>query len=284
MEQLRTEVLLDDLAFPEGPRWHDGALWFSDMHLAQVFTVGLDGASEVVVDVPARPSGLGWQPDGTLLIVSMLDHKVLRFADGTLGEHADLSPIATGHCNDMVVDSEGRAYVGNFGFDMYAGQPPAASQLAFVDSDGTTSVAAERLNFPNGSMITPDGTTLIVGESLGARLLAFDIADDGSLSNRRTWADVPGEIPDGACLDTEGAVWLASPATGEVVRVFEHGRITHRVKSSDGRSAYACMLGGDDGTTLFVCTSSAMLPDDTLAQRGGAIETVHVDVPHAGLP
>src|SRR4051794_25621163 len=183
-----TTTVLDDLVFPEGPRWHDGRLFFSDQHDHRVVAMTPDGKAETIVEVEQQPSGLGWLPDGRMLVVSMLDRRVLRLEDGALTLHADLAALAAGSCNDMVVDATGRAYVGNFGFDMYAGAKPANANLVAVEPDGSMRVAADDLAFPNGTVITPDGRTLIVGESMGARLSAFDVDAGGNLSNRREWA------------------------------------------------------------------------------------------------
>jgi len=275
------QVVLDGLAFPEGPRWHEGRLWFSDMHAHEV--VALDpatGERETIVEVPACPSGLGWLPDGTLLIVSMEDRRLVKLVDGRLEHHADLSPWATFHCNDMVVDSAGRAYVGNFGFDLHAQAAPATATMVRVDPDGTAQPAAGDLQFPNGTVIYD--TTLVVGESWGRCLTAFDIAPDGSLSNRRVWAQLEDALPDGICLDAEGAIWVASPVSNEVLRVREGGEVADRVALD--RGAYACMLGGNDRRTLFICTSNTSDPAECAAQRTGRIEAVRVDVPGAGLP
>jgi sugar lactone lactonase YvrE len=277
-----TDVVLDGLAFPEGPRWHEDRLIFSDMHAHEV--VALDpssGKRETVVEVPAAPSGLGWLPDGTLLIVSMEDRKLVRHVGGALVEHADLSPWATFHCNDMVVDAAGRAYVGNFGFDLHAGATPTTATMVRVDPDGHAEPAATDLGFPNGTVI--DGSTLIVAESFAGRLTAFDVADDGALSNRRVWAQLDGgAVPDGICLDAEGAIWVASPMTNEVLRVREGGEVTDRIALD--RGAFACMLGGDDRRTLYICTSSSSDPAACAANRDGRIEAVAVAVPGAGLP
>jgi len=280
-----TDVLLDGLAFPEGPRWHDGRLWFSDMHSRVVLALDIaSGSAESIVDVPACPSGLGWLPDGTLLVVSMEDRRLLRFDGAQLEEHADLSPWATFHCNDMVVDAHGRAYVGNFGWDLHGGGAPAPATMVRVDPDGTATPVADDLMFPNGTVITDDGRTLIVGESFGARLTAFDVdATTGALSNRRVWAQLDGGVvPDGTCLDAEGAVWLASPLTNECVRVREGGEVLQRV--SFDRGAFACMLGGEDRRTLLVCTAHESAPEEAARLRSGRIEAVRVDVPGAGLP
>ncbi len=276
------EVLLDGLAFPEGPRWHRGTLWFSDMHNHRVQTVGLDRRSEVVVEVPNRPSGLGWLPDGRLLVVSMTDRRLLRLEDDRLVEHADLGSLASFHCNDMVVDRDGRAYVGNFGFDFDARQDPKPAELVLVTPDGAARVAAGDLRFPNGTVITPDGNTLIVGESFGGRLTAFDVSDDGSLSGRRTWAQLEGAVPDGICLDEEGAIWVASPISAEVLRVHEGGQVSERIPVKT--QAYACMLGGVDGRTLFICTAETSNPEECRQKASGRIEIVEVEVRRAALP
>jgi sugar lactone lactonase YvrE len=274
-------TLLDGLRFPESPRWHEGALWFSDMHARQVMKLDLDGRAEVVLEVPNDPSGLGWLPDGRLLVVSMQDRRLLRLDPDGLHVVADLSACARFHCNDMVVDDQGRAYVGNFGFDLHGGGKPAATSLALVRPDGETRLVADQLLFPNGTVITPDGGTLIVGESFGARLTAFDIAPDGTLSNRRIWAQLEKAVPDGICLDAEGCIWLASPVSAEVLRVREGGEVTDRV--SVQTQAFACMLGGPERRSLFICTAADSDPAKTDA-RGGRIESVEVEVPGAGLP
>jgi sugar lactone lactonase YvrE len=279
----KLETVLTGLAFGEGPRWRDGRLWFSDMHAHEVIAMTPDGKRETVFSHSGPVSGLGWLPDGRMLVVSMVDMALLRIeADGRAVVHGDLSAIATGRCNDMVVDASGRAYVGNFGFEFPGGEQKPA-KLARVDPDGKVSVAADDLMFPNGSMITPDGKTLIVGETFAERLTAFDIGADGTLSNRRVWAQLGAqEYPDGACLDAEGAIWVASPFTNEVLRVREGGEVTERIASDQG--VFACMLGGEDRKTLYVLTASGSDPEDCAARRLGRIETAPVDVPGAGLP
>jgi sugar lactone lactonase YvrE len=199
-----------------------------------------------------------------------------------LVEHADLSSLATFHCNDMVVDDQGRAYVGNFGSDLALGGLPDPAALILVTPDGAIRQVAEDLLFPNGAVITPDGNTLIVGESFGARLTAFDIDSDGSLSNRRVWAQLSGAIPDGCCLDAEGALWVASPPTREVLRVREGGEVSDRIVIE--QFAIACMLGGDDRRTLFVLSAPHLEAEECLKLRGGRVETLEVEVPGAGLP
>jgi len=279
------KTLVDGLAFGEGPRWHEGALWFSDMHAGVVLRCDVSsGATEEVARVEGMPSGLGCDQEGRLLVVSMVDRRLLRVGPaGRLEELADLSGLADFHCNDMVVDASGRAYVGNFGFDFQAGQAPVGAVLARVDPDGRVSAAAEDLMFPNGTVITPDGRTMIIGETFAARLTAYDIGPDGSLSGRRVWAPMPpGAVPDGICLDAEGAVWVASPTSKDVIRLAEGGEVLARIDT--GRDAYACMLGGSDGRTLFVCTAVSSDPAVTKAEHSGRIETIGVDVGRAGLP
>lgn len=283
-------MVREGLYMGECPRWHDGRLWYSDFFDHAVHALAPGGADERVVEVAAQPGGLGWMPDGSLLIVSMIDRRVLRLgADGSLGEHADLAQWAPLHCNDMVVDAVGRAYVGNFGFDVYAllaGEPvePRPTVLIRVDPGGQVSIAAEDLEFPNGTVITPDGGTLIVAESVGQRLTAFDISGDGGLSSRRVWADLaPHQIfPDGICLDASGAVWVAHPGGAAAVRVAEGGELVDTVRFS--QPCFACMLGGRDGRELFAVTAPTPMPAEASASARGRIESARVGVGHAGLP
>jgi len=279
---LKTKVILDGLFFPEGPRWHKGKLWFSDMQGLQVMTVDTTGQAEKIVEVSGSPSGLGWLPDGRLQVVSMLDRRLLRLDDNGLVEVADLNDLASFHCNDMVIDQQGRAYIGNFGFDYAANAPVKPAEIVLVTPEGRARIVAENLLFPNGTVITPDGKTLIVAETFGNRLTAFDIESDGSLNNRRIWAELEGVFPDGICLDAAGAIWVAAPHPGEVIRVLEGGNISDRVVVST--RPYACMLGGDDRCTLFICTAGSAIPDEVRVMPGGKIETIDVEVPGAGLP
>jgi sugar lactone lactonase YvrE len=280
---MKLETLLDGLVFGEGPRWRGDRLWLSDMHAHTVLTVDLAGKREDVLRVEGKPSGLGWLPDGRLLVVSMEDRRLLRReASGALVTHADLSALAPAACNDMVVDGAGRAYVGNFGFDFEHGEKPRTTCLVRVDPDGRASKAADELRFPNGSVITPDGRTLIVGESFGNCLTAFTIGKDGALSGRREWAKLDGATPDGICLDAENAIWVASPMSNEVLRVREGAAVAERIPT--GRPAIACMLGGPERRTLFVLTADSFRAEEALASRSARVEITRVNVPGAGFP
>lgn len=270
------------LAFGEGPRWHNGTLWWSDMHAGVVQRL-VAGGVETVCSVAQRPSGLGWLPDERMLVVSMLDRRVLRReSDGRLALHADLSGLVPRRCNDMVVDGAGRAWVGNFGFDIDGTpEPPTPTILVRVDPDGSAHVVADDLLFPNGSVITPDGGTLIVAETWRGCLTAFDIADAGGLINRRRWARLPGGVfPDGIAIDAGGAIWVASPPTSECLRVAPGGEVTDRIAT--GQGAFACALGGEAGRTLFICVADSHDRERQRAERNGRIVTVEVAVP--GIP
>ena len=276
-------IVATGVAFGEGPRWREGTLWWSDMHGCEVNRLN-DGQVVTVCHVPMRPSGLGWLPDGRLLVVSMTDKRVLRMErDGSMVTHADLSGLVPRRLNDMTVDEHGRAYVGNFGFELDGEEEPRSTVLVRVDPDGSAQVVADELLFPNGSVITEDGRTLIIAETWGARLSAFDIATDGSLSNRRIWASfADGSVPDGICLDADGAVWIASPTTAACLRVREGGEIVERVET--GRGAFACVLGGEDGCTLFVCTADSHDPERQRTERNGRIEAFTVSTSCARIP
>ncbi|MCC6716861.1 MAG: SMP-30/gluconolactonase/LRE family protein [Acetobacteraceae bacterium] len=282
-QQSELATVLAGLTFPEGPRWHQGRLWFSDFYTHRVMALSPEGWAETMVHVPQQPSGLGWRPDGTLLVVSMLDRSLMRVAGTALEKVADLSGLASGPCNDMVVDAMGRAYVGNFGFDRHKGEAERPAVLVRVDPDGSVHAAAEGLMFPNGAVITPDGKRMIIGETVGKRLTRFDIGADGALSNRGVFAQFEDCFPDGICLDAEGGIWVADPRGNRVVRAMEGQGIVQTIALPQGRQAFACMLGGEDRRTLYVCTSSASGPG-MAEKRDGRIETVRVDVPGAGLP
>jgi sugar lactone lactonase YvrE len=276
-------VLVGGLGFAEGPRWHDGRLWFSDMGAAQVVTADLDGGVEVVLEVPERPSGLGWLPDGRLLVVSMRNRRVLRRElDGTVVEHADLAGLASFDCNDMVVDGHGRAWVGNAGFDLSVRPLQVRpAEIVLVLPSGEARVVDDEVVFPNGSVVTPDGGTLIVAETFGQRLTAFTIAQDGGLTDRRLFAALEGHAPDGICLDAEGAVWVADATGSACLRVREGGEVVERIDT--GRGCFACTLGGPDRHTLFLLTADGF-QGEAIRRRTAAIEAVEVDVAGAGWP
>ena len=292
------KTLVSGLSFTECPRWHDGRLYFSDFYTRRVFAVALDGTKEVIVEVPGQPSGLGFLPDGRMLIVSMRDRKILlRELDASLIEYADLSNLAPWYLNDMLVDSQGWAWVGNFGFDLMGGAKVTTTNLICVDPDGCAKVATSGLGFPNGMVLAPNGNTLIVAETTMNRLSAFEVAS-GVLGKRRTWAafgDPPTShdfaelfsrvevAPDGICLDAEGAVWVADAKNGRCIRVAEGGSILEELKT-DGLGAFACMLGGGDGKTLFVCVAPTFHEAEASATHRAAIWMTTVDVPRAGLP
>ena len=279
-----TTIIHTGLQFGEGPRWHDGKLWFSDFFRYGVFTLDAEGREERVLTVEARPSGLGWLPNGDLLVVSMSDQKILRYDGSATTVHADLSAVSDHDCNDMVVGPDGTAYVSIFGFDLHADPPvePEAAHLVVVSPDGTVRTGNKELMFPNGAVITPDGSTLIVGESYGRRYSAYTIAEDGMAVDHRVWADLDGLVPDGCCLDAEGAIWFADPVHKKVVRVKEGGEVLDDI--STDQSAVACMLGGPNGTTLFVLTSKGTHPSRVDGTSTGRIETAEVSVPGAGWP
>ena len=280
--ELKTDLLMEGLAFPESPRWHAGRLWFSDMYACRVMSVGSDGEARIEFGVEQQPSGLGWLPDGRMLVVSMQDRRLLRLDPQGTSVVAELGDMAHYHCNDMVVDRLGRAYIGNFGFDFLAKAPAKPTVLILVMPDGAKRIVAEDLHFPNGSVITPDGATLIIAESFARRLTAFTITRDGSLIYRRVWARLRDASADGICLDAEGAIWAASPVSAEVLRIREGGAVTHRIPVAT--QGIACMLGGPDRHTLFVLSAPLVGPEDGVARKLGRIETVRVDVPGAGLP
>ena len=290
--------LIHGLNFGECPRWRDGRLYVSDFYAHRVLSVALEGTAETVAHVPQQPSGLGFLPDGRLLIVSMRDRKVLRREPGgSLAVHADLSALAPWYLNDMLVDRDGRAWVGNFGFDLMSGAPARPTVLICVEPDGTARIAAEGLGFPNGMVLTPDGRTLIVAETTMNRLSAFPLAG-GKLGERRTWAafgppPTSAEFservrqltvaPDGICLDADGAVWVADALHGRLVRVAEGGRILEEL-AAGGLGLFACMLGGEDGRTLFACAAPDYYEAARKANPQASILMWRVAVPHAGLP
>jgi sugar lactone lactonase YvrE len=293
-------TLLDGGAFFEAPRWRDGRWWVSDFYRRSVYTVSVEGIEDLVLEVDHQPSGLGWLPDGSLLVVSMNDQRLLRHdPQGELSVHAELGTFTDSSLNDMVVDAQGRAWVGAFGFDLMGGADTRPAPLIRVDPDGTATLAADGLMFPNGSVITPDGTTLIVGETMGCRYTAFTIRADGSLADRRVWAQLAptpdhGPVeevlpqvtigPDGCALDAENHIWSADEAGGRCIRIAPGGAIVDEVRPPEGLSCFACALGGEDGRTLLMCAA----PDFNAEKRSQAREAVllvaPVEVPHDGLP
>jgi sugar lactone lactonase YvrE len=276
------ETLVDGLAFPECPRWHDGELWLSEKRGGRVVAVGPDGATRIVVEVPGGPSGLGWTPDGQLLVVDASNRRLLRLDGEELAVVADLARVTVGRCNDLVVDATGRAYVGHFGYDLLGGAAPAPASLVLVEAAGSARTVADDLAFPNGCVITPDGETLLVAESAASRVTSFAIASDGGLGDRQTFASLVDVVPDGIALDDEGALWVSDPIGCAVVRVLRSGEITHRVSTSPA-GAFACELGGDDGRTLYVCLyTEAAVQVTEGAPATGAVVTMRVDVPAPG--
>jgi sugar lactone lactonase YvrE len=290
------KTVIDGMAFTECPRWHEGRLWFSDFYTYRVYSAAEDGSDlRTEAEVPGQPSGLGWLPDGQMLIVSQRDRRILRRdLGGTLHTHADLHAAAPAHLNDMIVDSAGHAFVGNFGFDLMAGAPAVTTDLHRVDPDGTITTAASDLWFPNGSVVTADGR-LLVDETFGNRITAFDIAADGSLGNRRTWASfggVPAEppasearpqiviAPDGCTLDAEGCLWVADAIGGRAIRVREGGEIIDEI--SPGSGVYACALGGADGHALYLSVAPDFLEANRKPVREARVVATRVEVPAAG--
>jgi sugar lactone lactonase YvrE len=291
-------TVVKDLSYLEGPRWHDERIWVADFYTHQVLSAREDGSDlRVEADVPNQPSGLGWLADGRLLVASMRDRVLLRReTDGSLVTHADLADHVGGHLNDMVVDSEGRSFLGNFGFDLMGGAPLGPANLLRIDPDGTVTEVADDLWFPNGSAITDDHV-LLVAETFGNRITAFDITPDGTLERRRAWAsfgDPPTERdlekalaqvrvgPDGCCLDAEGALWIADAVNGRLIRVREGGDIIEEIQPGTG--VFACMLGGSDGRTLFACAAPDFQEENRKNAREASLLAIRVDVPRAGLP
>lgn len=300
MARFALHALLEGGSFFESPRWRDGSWWLSDFYRHLVLSVSPDGTAREVLEVEQQPSGLGWMPDGSMLVVSMRDRRILRWSlEAGVSEHADVSEYCGGHLNDMVVDAHGRAYAGNFGFDLMGSSDPVPANLIRIDPDGSASIAAEGLLFPNGSVITPDGTTLIVGETAGARYTSFTINNDGSLSDRRVWAQIAptpavtslaetlGNLrfgPDGCGLDAENHIWCADEVNARCVRIAPGGQIVEEIPAPEGLDFFACMLGGEDGRTLLMCAAPDFAEHNRAAAREAVLLTTTVDVPHAGLP
>ena len=285
------EVVADGLGYLEAARWYDGALWFSDIKNHTVHRLPSGGQLETVVEVAARPSGLGFEPDGTLLLISMEDEKLMRLRDGTLEEVADLGAVSM-HPNDMAVDGEGRAYVSQFGYDLFGGGDPVGTSLVVRHPDGRVDNYGEDLVFPNGVALSADGRTLVTAESFHAphtRLTAFDVEEDGALTNQRVFAEFGGpdtDVLDGICMDAEGAVWVGCPFAGEFRRVAPGGEVTDviAIPPEGGNYCVDAALGGPEMRTLYL-----LIADTDVVRLGNdwdstaRVETVEVDVPGVAL-
>ncbi len=278
-------LIFSDLRFPEGARWHEDRLWFSDMHTGQVFKANPSARTlQEVAVVDDQPSGLGWLPDGSLLVSCMLSRTVRRVEpDGSTRVFADLSALTDAPVNDLVTTPGGTTFLGGFGYDLYADAPQRPGPIFRIDPAGVPTVVETDMVFPNGTVVLPGTSTLVVAETWAARLSAFDIDETGALSGKRVWAELPeGSTPDGICVDEAGGVWVSSIATSRFYRVEEGGRVTQTIVV-EGRCATDCVLGGADGTTLFLLTSNSWQPSET-AGREGRIEAVEVEVPGPRVP
>ena len=279
-----TRTLLTGLVLGESPRWHDDRLWLSDWGAGELITVDIEGNREVVADVPSFPFSFDWLPDGELLIVAGTDRRLVRLLpDGSLELHVDLAGLMDRPWNEIVVDGRGNAYVNSIGFDLVGGEAVRTGIIAVIKSDGSATQVADGVMFPNGMAVTPDGSTLIVAESYGRRLTAFDIGADGELRHRRVWADLGDGTPDGICLDDDGAVWYADVPNKRCVRVREGGEVLQTVDVD--RGCFACMLGGVDGATLFIVAAEWGGPARVGEQtRTGRVLRIEAPAPHAGHP
>jgi sugar lactone lactonase YvrE len=279
-------VLLEAIVLGESPRWHDGRLWFCDWGREEVVSVGLDGKRATLEGTPPAPWSIAWHDDGRLLFTSageMGAQLTARDRNGTVESIADLSDIAERHWNEIVIDTRGNVFLDAIGFDLMAGEAPRAGLVAVVTPDGRARRVADDVHFPNGMAVTADGATLIVAESYGQKLTAFDIAADGGLSNRRVWADLDGGAPDGICLDAEGAVWYADVPNQRCVRVREGGQVLQTIELD--RGCFACMLGGPDNRTLFVMAAEWRGPASMAdGARTGQVLTAPAPAPGAGWP
>lgn len=299
MSKRDIKVVANGFTYLEGPRWHEGALWFVDFYTHGVYRVSSSGSVDKIAHVEQQPSGLGWLSDGRMLVVSMKDRKVLRQEkDGELVVHANIWDKCGGHANDMVVSPSGNAYVGNFGYDLMAGAPHKNTTLVLVRPDGSSQVVADGLAFPNGTVITPDGKKLIVNELFGNKISQFDIKADGTLGPRRDFAnfgDLGDEgdvgkrierakiLPDGLALDAEGAVWFADTINKRAVRIAEGGKILDEVNTAP-EGIFAVALGGEDGKSLFLCAAPDWDEGARKAAREARMLSTRVDVAHAGTP
>ena len=277
MIELEPTLFAEGFMFLEAPKWHEGLLWVSDVFDHKVYALSADGQRRRVVDVPNRPSGLGFLSDGSLIVVSAKDRRLLRLDGDRLSEYADLSNHATAWLNDFAIDALDRIYVGNFGYDFVAGEPRKTTSLHRVDPDGTIATVADNVDFPNGSVVINEGRTLVVAETWEARITAFDLSSAGHLSRRRIFADLGQRQPDGLCADAEGAIWVGIYNTGEFLRVLEGGEITHRAQFAG--SGISCTLGGTEGRSLFLTAFIGTDKDMAAGKRNSAIFTVAADIP-----
>lgn len=288
MSEQTSDIFIDGMCFPESPRWHNSRLYFVDMYEGQIWSVAPGGQPELVLQWHNYVSGLGWLPDGDLLFVDMCNRCVMRVVHGRVVLHSDLGALAAGKCNDMVVDRCGRAYVGNFGYDIFAGEHFQKTPLIMVSTQGKAVHCSEPLAFPNGMVVSPCGDYLLVAETTSRRIVKFTIEKNGSLSNRRVLIKLDRGWPDGICLDRAGAVWVAAVGEQAVLKINADGEVERRLPTR--RQAYACMLGGDNGRCLFVATAPGSSGDITdpkafyRRQRLGCIECFTVDEEHAGCP
>ena len=273
---LHSNTLADGLMFPEAPRWHAGELWFTDQHARRVMRMQANDALHEVIRTPDLPGGLGWLPDGSPLVVLMTQRRVCRIIDNRLEEYADLSTLASFHCNDMLVDEQGRAWVGNFGYDLHRGESIKPAEIVLIPPDKPPRIAAQGVIFPNGMAITADADSLIIAETFASRITIFDIDADGLLDNPRLWADLDGACPDGLCLASDGTLWVAAPNIGQVMQLREGGEILTRITTL-GRP-YACTLGGDQNELLYITTSETDDPEEAKSLRSGRIESALVSM------
>ncbi len=275
-------LVMGQLEFSEGLRLHDCALWLSDLFGHAVYTIDGDRLDRKVTLDDDEPSGLGFLPDGEPIVVAMKSRQLRKFGDGTAQPYADMSNAATSECNDMYVDGQGRAYVSTFGYDLRSGEEAKPGTVILVRPGEDAVVAAGDLVFPNGMVASPDGGTFIVSELFGEKISAYDIAADGSLSNRRTFAELPGQAPDGLAIDAEGGVWVATSTGGQCIRVLEGGEITHRIDLGE-EWVTSCALGGPDGRTLFISSAVTTLDDWLAGTSASNIRVADVDVPGVGF-
>lgn len=295
MAERNVDLIVEGFSYTESPRWHEGELWFVDFYMHTVNKIDRDGTAQEICVVDGQPSGLGWLPDGRLLVVSMLDHRILRLEkDGTLVEHANIAHLCSGYPNDMVVAPNGNAYVGHLGFDVMGGGEHELAEVILVRPDGSSEIVGAGLSLPNGMAVSADEKRLIVNELFGNRISQFEIRDDGTLGERLDFADFgyPGDdvkdvaarldgatiSPDGLALDVEGAVWVADALNGRAVRIREGGEIVDEVRP-ENFGVFAIALGGEDGRSMYLCVAPDYDPQKRAAAREAGVAVVRVDVP-----